>query len=178
LYLPTVKQVIAMKTIILLIVIFTSTSVFAQEMYTVYLVRHAEKDLSNPGNKNPKLLPCGTHRAESLAETFKDIDLKTVYSTNFERTRSTATPTAVAKNLEVQIYNPDQLGALYSLITDRKHNALIVGHSDTTNVLAGKLAGIVLAEIDEAEYDRLYQVVIAGGSANLQMLHQSFRCAK
>ena len=167
-----------MKAIFLLIAIFASYSLFAGEMYTVYLVRHAEKDLSNPDNRNPKLLPCGTQRAESLADTLKEIDLKAVYSTNFERTRSTARPTAVAKNLEVKIYNPDQLDALYSLITDRKHNALIVGHSDTTNVLAGKLAGIVLAEIDEAEYDRLYQVVIAGGSVNLQMLHQSFNCAK
>jgi broad specificity phosphatase PhoE len=174
----TTKRVITMKLIVFIISIFASCSLLADEMYSVYLVRHAEKDLSNPDNRNPELLPCGSDRSERLADILANVDLKAIYSTDFARTRSTAKPTANAKKLPVQIYDPYKLDVFSEQLAAKKQDALVVGHSNTTNVLAGKLAGIELEELDEEEYDRLYQVVVANGSAKLQLLHQAFRCAR
>lgn len=167
-----------MKILVLLVLILTSTSLRADQMYTIYFVRHAEKELSNPENRNPELLPCGLGRADRLADIFKDIDLKAIYSTDFARTLSTAGPTAESKNIEVQIYDPHSLEGVFKQLVAKKQDALVVGHSQTTSVLAAKLAGIELELIDESVYDRLYQVVVAGDLAKLQLLHQAFQCAR
>lgn len=167
-----------MKIFVLLILILTSISLRADPMYSVYFVRHAEKDLSNPDNRNPELLPCGRGRADRLADIFKGIDLEAIYSTDFARTLSTAGPTAALKHIEVQIYDPRSLDGVFKQLVDKKQDALVVGHSQTTSLLAGKLAGIELELIDESVYDRLYQVVVAGDVAKLQLLHQAFQCTR
>ena len=167
-----------MKIIILLVSIFSYFDVAADETYSVYLVRHAEKDVTDPDNHDPQLRSCGIDRAERLASIFQSVDLKAVYSTDYARTQSTARPTADSKNLAVKTYDPVDLDVVFDRLITKKQDALVVGHSNTTNVLAGKLAGIELEDIDEEEYDRLYQVVLFDGSAELELLHQVFQCAR
>jgi broad specificity phosphatase PhoE len=167
-----------MKIIILLVSIFSYFDLAADEIYSVYLVRHAEKDVTDPDNHDPQLRSCGIDRAERLASIFQSVDLKAVYSTDYARTQSTARPTADSKDLAVQTYDPVELDVVFDRLVTKKQDALVVGHSNTTNVLAGKLAGIELEDIDEEEYDRLYQVVLFDGSAKLQLLHQAFQCAR
>ena len=167
-----------MKILTLLVSIFSYSYLAADEIYSVYLVRHAEKDVTDPDNDNPQLRSCGIDRARRLAGIFQSVDLKAVYSTNYARTQNTARPTADSKNIAVQTYDPSKLDVIVDQLATRKQDALVVGHSQTTNVLAGKLAGIELEDIDEEEYDRLYQVVIFNDSAKLQLLHQAFQCAR
>ena len=167
-----------MKALIVLIFIFLGVSVASADAYSIYLIRHAEKDLSDPGNKNPDLRLCGEERADRLATIFRNINLRSVYSTDFKRTQSTAKPTAVSKGLTVKAYDPYKLDALFKKLTAEKQDVLVVGHNQTTNVLAGKLAGISLEVIDEDEYDRLYQVVVTDGAAKFQLLQQAFQCTK
>ena len=62
------------------------------------------------------------------------------------------------------------------LLLDAQQDALVIGHSNTTGVLAGLLAGVSEEAFDEDIYDRLYQVVISGKQARLNLLHQSFYC--
>ena len=167
-----------MKALIVLIFMLTSVSVVADNAYSVYLVRHAEKNLSDPDTKNPTLTQCGEKRAHRLATILKDINLQAVYSTDFKRTQSTAKPTATSKNITVKLYDPYKLDDLHSEITSKKQDVLVVGHSQTTSLLAGKLAGLNLEVIDEDEYDRLYQVVVTDGAVKFQLLHQAFQCDK
>jgi len=164
------------KLLVFLMAMLVSVSVLGDDFYSVYLIRHAEKDLSNPENKDPHLSACGIERAQRLADIFEDVTLQALYSSDYIRTRDTAAPIAMSKNLTVDIYNPAKLDELLRRLRTAKQNALIVGHSDTTSVLAGLLADVKLTDIDDLEYDRLYQVVIAGDNSTLQLLHQAFRC--
>ena len=62
---------------------------FASDNFTLYLVRHAEKQADS---KNPPLTQCGEERAKQLASLLSKAQIKSVYSTNYQRTMSTATP--------------------------------------------------------------------------------------
>ena len=70
------------------------SSCTSDETTTYYLIRHAEKDRTDNTNRNPHLNPEGEKRAQNWSTYFKDIKLDAVYSTNYNRTIQTATPTA------------------------------------------------------------------------------------
>lgn len=99
---------------------------------TYYLIRHAEKDRSNPAEKNPALTEAGMKRADKWAEVLKDVSFDMVYSTDFKRTMATALPTAKANNLEIEIYDPNDLYNQEFQKKTKGKTILIVGHSNTT----------------------------------------------
>lgn len=146
------------------------------KLFTVYLVRHSEKDLSSNNGGDPPLTPCGEERSEHLSTFLGAVQLDAVYSTDYTRTESTARPTAQAKGLEVQEYDGNDLEALAKLLIERKQDALVVGHSNTTGVLAGMLISEELADIDLDTYNRIYQVVIHEKGGRLHLFHTSFDC--
>ena len=76
---------------------------------TYYLIRHAEKDRSNPADHNPNLDKSGEMRAQKWAAVLKDIDFNAVYSTNYNRTLQTAKPLADNNELNVLLYDPVKL---------------------------------------------------------------------
>ena len=162
---------------ILLSPFFSANAQGLDQGFTLYLVRHAEKELSADNPKDPPLTPCGEERAESLAHFLSSVDLEAVYSTDYLRTRNTAHPVAREKEIEVQIYDPKNPDDFAKLLVDRKQNALVVGHSNSTPTLAGLLLGEELESIDESIYDRIYQLVFFEGKARLQLFHSTFECS-
>lgn len=142
--------------------------------FTIYLVRHAEKET---GSTNPQLTDCGEQRAQSLAASFWNVPLEAVYSTDYARTRDTAGPTAQAQRLQVELYNPRQLERVSELLLNRRQNALVVGHSNTTSVLAGLLIGDQMEPLNESIYDRIYEVMVQSSKGGLQIKLQGFNCA-
>jgi broad specificity phosphatase PhoE len=146
------------------------------EIFSIYLVRHAEKESEAKDPGNPSLSSCGELRAQALARILSDIRLEKIYSTPFERTLSTARPSAESSHLEIEIYDPNMLEDFSRLLLNRQQDALVVGHSNTTGVLAGLLAGESQESFDEKIFDRLYQVVISGKRARINLFHQSFHC--
>ena len=148
----------------------------SEKIFTIYLVRHAEKELSAENPKDPPLTKCGQERAESLAVFFKEVDLDAIYSTDYIRTKSTAQPTAGMKNMEIKIYHPRELKDFADLLISREEDALVVGHSNTTGVLAGLLVGEEIGPFDESIYNRIYQVVIYKNTQRLHILHAVFSC--
>ena len=152
---------------------------FAQNedsLFTIYLVRHAEKVTEAANPDDPTLSSCGQLRAESLATVLSDIALEKIYSTEYERTLATARPSAETHQLEIEIYDPGKLEEFSALLLKRQQSALVVGHSNTTGVLAGLLIGESGEAFDEKIYDRLYQVVILRGRGHINLLHQAFGC--
>ena len=124
----------------------------------VFLVRHAEKLLDG---SDPALSEIGERRAEALARLLGEAGIEFVHSTDFKRTRSTATPLAEALGVEVRIYDHRDLVALAKKVRGRPGRHLIVGHSNTTPQVVTLLGGDAGEEIDErSEYDRLYLVTI------------------
>ncbi len=146
------------------------------EIFFIYLVRHAEKDVTPADPENPGLSECGESRADGLARILADAKLERIYSSDYERTLATARPSAEAFSLETGIYDPGELEEISRLLLNRRQNALVVGHSNTTGVLAGLLAGETLEPFDEHIYDRLYQVTIFDNEARITLLHQGFSC--
>ena len=147
-----------------------------KEIFVIYLVRHAEKAADPVDSADPSLSRCGALRADSIAAMLRDSGLETIYSTAYERTLATARPGSAALNLEIETYDPRELEPFAQLLLERGQDALVVGHSNTTSVLAGLLSGREQEPFDEALYDRLYQVTVSGGHARMVLLHQAFNC--
>ena len=167
--------------IIVALVLFALPSMVAygqdsEEMFTLYLVRHAEKELESEDPKNPPLTPCGEQRAASLEVLLAEVSLDAVYSTDYLRTRGTAEPVARNKGLEKSLYDSKKLEDFARMLLDRKEDALVVGHSNSTPALAGLLTGQQLEGMDESIYNRVYQVMICKDTGKLQLLYTSFKC--
>ena len=145
-----------------------------EKSFTIYLVRHAEKQLNI---KDPELTTCGHERAAAVANQLELINLDKLYSTNFKRTMQTAQPVAINKSLDITNYNPKELQLLATKLKHNHENAMVVGHSNTTAVLAGLLANQPLGSFDESIYNRIYQVVIFKDAVQLNILQQSFVCS-
>ena len=113
----------------------------SDETTTYYLIRHSEKDRTDKTNRNPNLNFEGEKRAQNWATYFKDIKLDAVYSTNYNRTIQTATPTAQTKELEIKKYNPRKMyDSIFQADTKGK-TILVVGHSNTTPMFANAILG-------------------------------------
>ncbi|MEM7086198.1 MAG: phosphoglycerate mutase family protein [Bacteroidota bacterium] len=108
---------------------------------TYYLIRHAEKDRSDKTDRNPYLMEAGEARAQRWAEYFKEIDLDAVYSTKYNRTIQTATPTAEWHDLEVQFYDAGSLYNRTFQFATKGKNVLVVGHSNTTPTFVNTILG-------------------------------------
>ncbi|WP_068545023.1 histidine phosphatase family protein [Thalassotalea crassostreae] len=143
------------------------------EKFTIYLVRHAEK-LSD--TSDPKLTQCGIDRAVHLNNQLINVPLSAIYSSDYQRTKMTAAPLVANHNVDLSIYDPRELDAFSKKLIKLKTTALVVGHSNTTAVLAGLLANESLPAFDESIYDRLYQVTFIDGKPHLQLLQMSFVC--
>ena len=164
---------------IILIIVGLQSNIVAQEnneIFTIYLVRHSEKDISSNNYSDPPLTRCGEQRSESLSSFLKDVHLDAIYSTDYNRTNNTALPTAKSKGLEIKEYNSEKLKDFSKLLLESKQNALVVGHSNTTGVLAGLLVGEEIGEFDLDIYNRVYQVVIYENRSRLHLLHTAFDC--
>ncbi|MBR9846263.1 MAG: histidine phosphatase family protein [Algicola sp.] len=128
---------------------------------TYYLIRHSEKDRSDKSNKNPNLNDAGTKRAENWSQVFKNIAFDAVYSTRYNRTIETATPTAKSQNLEVQFYDPRNLFSEEFAEATHGKTVLIVGHSNTTPAFVNSILGEQkYADMDDHDNGSLYIVTI------------------
>ncbi len=149
-------------TFLLAALTFIPLTAQEDENTTVYfLIRHAEKDRSNPNEKNPNLTQDGMARALKWAEVLSTIKLDAVYSTNYNRTKQTAKPTAIKQGLEVVLYNPRTLNIDDFKASTKGKKVLIVGHSNTTPAMVNKLIGKEKYEqIDDRNNANLYIVTI------------------
>lgn len=145
----------------------------ASDNFTLYLVRHAEKQADS---KNPPLTQCGEERAKQLAMLLSTANIKSVYSTNYQRTMSTAAPLSSRQNIAIKNYDPKQLEQFSLHLKDHKENALIVGHSNTTPQLTQLLSNQKVDDLTEKEYQMLYQVQFIEGRSQLTLLNQPLSC--
>lgn len=147
------------KLVVLLVILFCSLSSFAQEVSAYYLVRHAEKDRSDKTNSNPELTDLGHQRALRWSSVFENVTFDAVYSTNYLRTIATAKPTASAKGLEIQFYNPRELYSKDFQQETLGKTVLVVGHSNTTPQFVNAILGIDrYADIQDNNNANLYIV--------------------
>lgn len=136
-----------------------------------YLIRHAEKDRSNPDNKDPNLTIDGLKHAKRWAEYFEPVNLDAVYSTPYLRTRQTVSMIAQQKQLTIKPYDP---GTLYSedfLKRTRRKHVLIVGHSNTIPQLVNNLIGEEkFGDMDDDDNSTLFKVTIDENGKKVETL--------
>ena len=139
--------------------------------YTLYLVRHAEKQTD--ASDDPALNDIGRNRSEQLATWFEEKDIKLIWSSDYRRSRDTAGPLISSLGLELNLYDPRDLPALAKTLLDDRSNAMVVGHSNTTPELARLLCQCVIADMDESEYERLIVVSFSGDEVTVDTLIQN-----
>lgn len=137
---------------------------------TYYLIRHAEKDRSDPSNKNPKLTEAGIERAKKWAQYFENIAIDQIFATDYSRTMQTAAYTASQKNVMIESYDPSDLYNEDFKTLTKGHNVLVVGHSNTTPQFVNAIIGEEkYPEIDDAENGMLFMVSVTGDDKNVQI---------
>lgn len=150
----------------LLLFVFTFSlliSCTSEKTTTYYLIRHAEKDRTDKTNSNPNLNFEGEKRAQNWATYFKEIKLDAVYSTKYNRTIQTATPTSQEKKLEIQHYNPNKMYDSVFVNNTIGKSVLVVGHSNTTPVFVNTILGKKkYNNMDDNDNASLYIVTIKG----------------
>ena len=134
---------------------------------TIYVVRHAEKasgiDMATmKPSTDPPLTIEGEERALALKQILGSKNVKHIFSTNTLRTTSTAKPLKeLYLGMPIQIYSsrPDSMNTFIQRIKAiKKGDILIVGHSNTIDDIANKIAGstVVPGDLDESIYDNLF----------------------
>ncbi len=141
-----------------------------QAQTTVWIVRHAEKDVKNPSDADPALSLDGQDRAKDLATLLLPKRVLAVYSTSFKRARQTAEPTAYGHGVTVQTYDPADPAALAASVL-RQHkggSVVIVGHSNTVLELV-EAFGIKrpIPALSEDDYDYVFTVTVQANSIQL-----------
>ena len=156
-----------MKKFLTVLFVLSIQLILAQEATTYYLIRHAEKDRSDPSNSNPELTLEGRQRSQRWSAVFERIALDAVYSTNYLRTIQTASPTADAHHIAIQFYDPRALYSEEFKASTTGQNVLIVGHSNTIPELANAILGEQQFEnIPDDINSYLYVITVIDNYAN------------
>ena len=145
-------------TAILFLILFSSCKSY------IYVVRHAEKAIPMGNNTDVSLTAAGEERALALLDSLKNRKIRSVYSTNTIRTRSTAKPTADYFHLTIQTYPNMPDSNFISTLQHLHKNALVVGHSNTVDDIVNRVCGAVLmpGDLKDSEFDNLFVIVKKG----------------
>ena len=150
-----------------------SKAAVQENLTTYYFIRHAEKDASDPQNKDPQLSAEGQKRAQEWAKIFKDVEFDLIFSSDYNRTRTTASAIADSQEKEVDIYDPRKLfDPEFQKKTSGK-TVLVVGHSNTNPVFVNLILGSEkYMALDEQEYGSLFIVTVGpNGEKSSQVLY-------
>ena len=140
---------------------------------SVYVVRHAEKDISDKKNTDPALSEAGKVRAADLTRMLSKQKFAAVFSTNYIRTKATVSELAQKNGLVIEIYDPRKPDVLTHLIKTKYSGkkVLIAGHSNTVLELVEALGGHrPLKELTEEDYDLLFQLKLKSDKISLKTI--------
>ena len=158
-----------------LFIILWATSTLAQvpsgsKTTTFYFIRHAEKNTSNPADRNPDLVEKGVMRVDVWSRVFSRVDFDIIYSTDYKRTRNTALPIAEKKKLPLTYYSPNDFDSVRFMKKNLGKTLLIVGHSNTVPSMVNALIGKnQYKQINETNYANLYIINITESG---EIIHQ------
>jgi len=156
---------------IFLFVLLGQQSVNAQKPLKVWVVRHAEKLVVDPKDKDPELSEEGKLRAEALAKLLKGQKIDSIFATNYKRTKLTGFPLADKIGISVKTYDPAQIKVLAKEWTKNAagKNILIVGHSNTVLEIIEAFGGKKpVAELTDDDYDYLFELNIKGNKVDVK----------
>ena len=147
---------------------------FIQDTATTFIVlRHAE---TSGAGTDPNLSAAGLARADELRRILGNVPLAAVFSSNYNRTRQTAQPTATDKSLTVNIYDPLNQSPLVDnwLAAYRGQTVLVLGHSNTVPVLLNLFVGSnEFSNLPDTEYNNLF-IATVSERGRAKILHMKY----
>lgn len=133
----------------------------------IILVRHAEKDRSNPSDANPDLTAAGHQRARDLERVIRRRHVNAIITTHLKRAVLTAQPSADSFHITPEVYHPTSDGkttgiAMAEMVRARHmgQTVLVVGHSNTISATIEALGGPKLNEICDSSSSNLFMLVL------------------
>lgn len=178
-----------MKTTTLILMLL-ATAVFCQPVVaqdefkpiTVFLLRHAERE--DEPKQDPPLSKIGIARSEALARLLSTAGIKTIFTSQYTRTKQTAEPLATKLGLTITPFtlktnpaNPRQITeestaeVTNKILEHAGQSVLVIGHSNSIPDVIKMLGGDVVPTIDEKKFDDLFIVnVYARGKAKVVQL--------
>ena len=125
---------------------------------TIILVRHAEKMIVPPENKDPDLSVEGEARAKEIARMFGGSGITAIYATQYKRTQQTVKPLAEQLRLPVTRIEAKKTSELVEQIRARPagQTIFVAGHNNTVPEIIAALGGPAFPIIPETEFDNLY----------------------
>jgi phosphohistidine phosphatase SixA len=161
---------------------FVFSILYACSGTTIYVVRHAEKQVQDPKimmlPNDVELSQTGHARAAVLADSLRGVTLHGIFATTIRRTQQTVEPTASRKGLGVINYAATQPAAnalIDSLAAIRRKKFLVAGHSNTVPEMIRHL-GLTLSfegNIPDSIYNKMF-VIKVSRSHGLSLLEKTY----
>jgi phosphohistidine phosphatase SixA len=158
--------------VLLLLALGLQQGLHAQKVLKVWVVRHAEKDTSNPKDQDPDLSDIGAKRAEALKKELKGQRIDSIFSTDYKRTKLTGYPLADITGINIKTYDPSKIAVLAKSL---KMNAqgkkiLIIGHSNTVLEVIEAFGGKKpIEKLTDADYSYLFSLTIKGAKVDVKV---------
>ena len=138
----------------------------AQNMRTIFFVRHADKVSEET---DAPLSDAGHRRAECLATTLADTHIQQIFTSDLQRTQQTAAPLAEKLHLKpiaIPLSKPDEL--VEAIRSGKAANVLVVWHDATLPSVLRALGAPPIPPIAHTEYDRFFILTLAGHKTHSQ----------
>ncbi len=149
-------------TIVLSILMIATQWSFAQTT-TIYVVRHAEKEINDQNDKDPNLSEAGKKRAFDLLNYLQKEKIDVVLSTTFKRNTQTVAPVLAGRKLPISYYDAHDFKGLKNTIGQFHlgKKILIVGHSNTVLEICEALgAKPDIPKLTDADYSYIFEIKI------------------
>ncbi|SKB85522.1 histidine phosphatase family protein [Daejeonella lutea] len=156
----------------ILVLTVLATAFSSQAQTTVYIVRHAEKNMKDPASADPALSIDGQDRARDLATLLQPKRLLAAYATNSKSSKLTAEPSAYGHGVKVQVYDPTDLAEFASTVLRQHTGGAVLIVADLNNVLNMVEAfGIksTMPPLNADDYNYLFAVTVNGDSTQLMI---------
>ena len=144
------------------------------EAQMVIVARHAERADGGAGagamggTSDPELSEAGKARAQKLAAMLGDAGIVAIYTTQYRRTKDTATPLGDKIGVTYEAVPSGDMAGLVAKIKSHKSGAvLVVGHSNTVPLIVKALGGSAVTVGDD-EYDSLFFVAANGTTTRIR----------
>lgn len=151
--------------------IFISACTSHTESTIFYLVRHAEKDLTDTTD-NPALTKEGYERAEKLKNELKEIQINGIFSTSFQRNINTVKPLAESKNLSISTYEWTVWQPMLDTLSTKKGESFVIcGHGDNLLPMITYLgAQKPFEELGKHDYDNIFKVILSEKKSEVEVM--------
>lgn len=162
------------RILFVFLILIAGQSIQAQETTRIWIVRHGEKDLTDPKENDPELSTEGKARAEALVLYLRGKKIDALFSTAYKRTRETLAPLATQRSLSLKVYDAkDNKGLVDAILNSYKgKDVLICSHSNRIlGIIAAFGALSPIKEITEQEYSHIFLLEIKGDRVKLKHKH-------